>query len=136
MAKIYEMNIHIPFIVNGVIIWGLKDLKRRVEIRGSKFGRELRTQAKEDVRNSNARLHIGVLYEDYPCFDSEDSLNEDREYQNYILRGNPITEKDMENVLENCKPEMDFCYVNANTPENLAPMIYYKGEGTKMYLIK
>ena len=67
----------------------------------------------------------------YPCFDWEDSLNENRTYQNYILRNRPITQEDMQRLSE-LKSHANEQRLWNDVPEDMLPMIYYEGDGKEM----
>ena len=74
----------------------------------------------------------GEFYENYPIFDSYD-LGDDRTYQNYIFRKNEITKQDME-IAFAVYHKGDFCIVHERIPENMLPILYYRGEGNYMLL--
>lgn len=75
--------------------------------------------------------HVGQAEEPYPCFDSEDWANEDRHYQNYIIRKDYIIDEEMERFY--CvDTNGNACRVHEETPEEMLPMIYYKGDGDFM----
>ena len=80
---------------------------------------------------SPASVHVGEASIAYPCFDSSDFMYEDRSYQNYILRNHPITRTDMRELAESIVSQRT-CMVSEDTPENLLPMVYYRGEGELM----
>lgn len=76
-------------------------------------------------------LYVGQLLEHYPCFDSEDYATENRYYQNYIIRENPITENEMQRF-----KELPSCYnykkINERVALDMLPMVYYDGDGRFM----
>lgn len=62
----------------------------------------------------------------YPCFDAEDYANEDRYYQYYILRDNPISAEEFADFKKRTEQ------LDEKTPPDLLPMAYYVGEGAYM----
>lgn len=41
-------------------------------------------------------IHVGEVWQGYPCFDSSDYATEARSYQNYLVRNKPVTNADMQ----------------------------------------
>lgn len=78
-------------------------------------------------------IHIGQLWERYPCFDSYDYATEKRTYQNYIFKKTPITKEDIVE-LQKLPRETNCCIVTDKIPEELLPVLYYVGEGETMLL--
>ena len=78
-------------------------------------------------------IHIGQLWERYPCFDSYDYANEKRTYQNYIFKKTPISKEDIVK-LHKLPATTNFCKVTDEIPEDLLPILYYVGEGDTMLL--
>lgn len=109
---------------------GLEDIKRHVEISGCHLDR-LSSDRRQDV-DSYDDVHIGKIYEGYPRFDSYDSAD-NRYYQNFIFRSEPVKDEDMKEAFR-----MDrlgnFCMVHERIPEELLPILYYRGEGDYMLL--
>ena len=73
-------------------------------------------------------LHVGEVWESYPCFDSYDFANENRTYQNYIVRDHPITSDDLLQTkrlknIGNCQ------FISEHMPLDMLPMVYYVGDG-------
>lgn len=75
--------------------------------------------------------HVGEISQPYPCFDSEDWANEDRYYQNFIIRQKPITEEEMKSFYE-LAMRGNYSRLHENTPEDMLPILYYKGDGDFM----
>ncbi len=78
-------------------------------------------------------IYLNSKKDRYPCFDSYDYASEDRYYANYFLSDSPFTD---EQIAEHSKLPYSSCYNKATEelqPRHL-PMIYYKGEGSYMYL--
>jgi len=78
-------------------------------------------------------LYVLQMYDPYPCFDSDDYANEDRDYCNYFFSTTPFTHQQIEQ-LANIKCEMNSRIINESTPEWAFPAVYYSGEGNKMIL--
>lgn len=76
-------------------------------------------------------LYVLQMYEPYPCFDSDDYANEDRDYCNYFFSDKPFTEQQIEQ-LAHIKPEMNSRIINERTPEWAFPSVYYQGDGNTM----
>jgi hypothetical protein len=72
-------------------------------------------------------LYVAEAAKLYPCFDSEDSLYENRFFRNYLISSKPFTE---EQLLEFCKWRTCFNYnkVSEILPQSLLPMAYYHGD--------
>lgn len=110
---------------------GLEDVVNHCMIsgRGSYWGLDC---FKPSVINEYSDIHIGELYENYPKFDSFDS-GDDRVYQNFIFRTNPITENEMKEVFK-IPHKSNFCMVHENIPVDCLPILYYRGDGDYMLL--
>ena len=110
---------------------GLKDIRANVECYGGEFNESLTCyQSTDDYSQDD--VHIGYLYSSYPIFDSFD-VGDDREYQNYIFKSQPITEADM-NAAFKISHRFNFCMVHEHIPESSLPILYYSGEGQYMLL--
>lgn len=84
-----------------------------------------------ECKRGNDTLNVALLYEPYPCFDSDDYASETRRYENYIIRNYMITEG---YCIEIEKGEHLY---NANfVVESLSlkylPMIYHNGDSRFM----
>lgn len=79
----------------------------------------------------SCNIHVGAMWMPYPCFDWEDSVNENRTYQNYILRSRPITQEDMKQLSE-LKSHANEQRIWYDVPKAMLPMIYYRGDGIEM----
>ncbi len=73
-------------------------------------------------------VHVGKLWESYPCFDSSDYAYETRTYQNYLIRNRPITDADMQKI-KNLPAIGNFEKINEQMPLDVLPMVYYSGDG-------
>lgn len=111
----------------GHIFNGLNDIKMAV---GSycRIGWESwHTEPKSPV----AGIHVVCVYEPYPCFDSEDYANEDRDFSNYFFSTEPFTKRQIEQLSKlpgRCNAQM----VNEAMPEWAVPAVYYRGDGDTM----
>lgn len=133
-VAIYDIqcyNIKDKITVLGHTFDGLEDVIKHRELIGKEFLRGFDCFALHSV-NVYSDIHIGELYENYPIFDSYD-LGDDRTYQNYIFRKNEITKQDMETAFA-VYHKGDFCIVHEQIPENMLPILYYRGEGNYMLL--
>lgn len=75
----------------------------------------------------NPKVHVGELYERYPCFDSDDYVNENRYYVNYLIRDHKIQESDLL-ACRDAKCSGNACRVNEKLSHELLPMVYYDGD--------
>lgn len=137
--KIQQLDINASFEVNGVRFHGLKDLLARVEATYNVGSKQMTKRsglhfAVWPFWKSGNKIHIGLIEERYPCFDSEDFLNETRYYRNFIFRNHKLTENDFTETLSLCPMQTNCCLVTKQLPENLTPMLYYEGEGELMYI--
>ena len=135
--KIKECSINQPITILGHTFKGLNDIIRHVELSSSNYryrdGLWCNVPRQFKETGGYADIHIGELYEKYPCFDAEDYANENRYYQNFIFRKYPITNDDLE-TLYDLPQSTNFCKVTEQIPEEVLPILYYKGEGSTMLL--
>lgn len=108
---------------------GLQELKTLVE--KSIYRNGDRFSEKE---TSQGLIHAGEFWDSYPVFDSGD-LGDDRTYQNYIIRDIPITDLEIR-ALAGVHSRYDSCKLHETTPEDLFPMVYYRGDGGFLLLAK
>lgn len=73
-------------------------------------------------------IHVGEVWESYPCFDSSDYATETRSYQNYLIRSKSITNDDMQKV-KNLPTGGCLQKINEQMPLNVLPLVYYSGDG-------
>lgn len=86
------------------------------------------TSASYEKPEKRGEVHVGQLWERYPCFDLSDYASEDRFYQNYIIRKKPIRETDMLQLKE--LPPFDDCRkISERIALDMLPMAYYVGTG-------
>ncbi len=83
-------------------------------------------------RKRQADIHVGEIYEPYPIFDSSD-LKDRRTFRNFIFRDSPICETDMRDALA-IQHECNFCMVHEYIPNEMLPVLYYRGDGDYMLL--
>lgn len=135
--KIQVYSINQPITILGHTFSGLNDIIRHIELSSSnrRFSKGLWCTVPLQFRETGgyADIHIGELYEKYPCFDAEDYANENRYYQNFIFRKQPVTQGDLE-ALYDLPQSTNFCKVTEQIPEDILPILYYKGEGSTMLL--
>ena len=79
------------------------------------------TSAKFQIPEKRGKLHVGELWERYPCFDSWDYATESRFYRTCIIRKEPIKETEMLRLKK--------CGIGERTPLDMLPMVYYGGDG-------
>lgn len=111
----------------GHVFNGLNDIKRAVEAYCRVDGEPWETEPKSPISG----IHVVCIYEPYPCFDSEDYANENRDFSNYFFQTEPFTKQQIERLAKlpgRCNAQM----VNENMPEWVAPAVYFRGEGNKM----
>lgn len=111
--------------IMGETFHGLDDIKARLEItqlRGS-------SSAPSSLQpQRNGQLHVGEVWDSYPCFDSYDFASENRTYQNYIIRDRRITHDDIQQVMK-LHSSGNYQLVSEQMPPDMLPMVYYVGEG-------
>lgn len=135
--KIKECSINQPITILGHTFNGLNDIISHVELSSSnrrfRDGLWCNVPSQFVETGGYADIHIGELYEKYPCFDAEDYANENRYYQNFIFRKQPVTNDDLE-TLYDLPQSTNFCKVTEQIPKEVLPMLYYRGEGSIMLL--
>ena len=129
MVDIRTYNIQDDVMILNHVFHGLEDIQNHVEMslyKGWRHGKASERQPKV-----SCEIHVGEMWMPYPCFDWEDSLNENRTYQNYILRNRPITQEDMQRLSE-LKSHANEQRLWNDVPEDMLPMLYYEGDGKEM----
>ncbi len=124
-------NIKDKISILGHTFNGLKDIRRHIELSGRSGYGSLHCWSPAE-KESYDDVHIGHFYENYPVFDSSD-LCDDRTYQNYIFRSTPITEEDMKSAFKTFHG-FNFCMVHEEIPQEMLPILYYRGDGKYMLL--
>ena len=125
-------NINSTFEVLGHKVEGLKMVNEYTELTAWERYNEVDVWLKRNSKSHPDGLHFGKMYMNYPMFDSCDSCD-DREYQNYLIRNNPIQKSDFENLF-NVKSDGNACRVHENMPADILPVLYYVGTGNYMLL--
>lgn len=91
-----------------------------------------RYMSKDRARNVTPKrrgnIHVGKVWQSYPCFDSSDYATETRSYQNYLVRNKPITNDDMQKV-KNLPTVGCLEKINEKMPIDALPLVYYSGDG-------
>ncbi|MBQ8628779.1 MAG: hypothetical protein IJ421_04810 [Prevotella sp.] len=125
------VNVEDKITIYGHTFNGLKDILEHCEMKGrdNLFGFET---YRNDGKGNDTDVHVGMVYEMYPVFDSSD-YKDRRMYQNVIFRRSPIAESDLKEAFA-IPHKVDFCMVNESIPDKLLPVIYYKGYGKYMLL--
>ncbi|MDE6484456.1 MAG: hypothetical protein K2L14_03560 [Duncaniella sp.] len=133
--KFNKLSIHDKVKIMGHRFNGLKDIKAAVELSSSDKDMNwfLRAHANKDYTKLKD-IHVAEIWASYPCFDSSDSLYENRTYQNYFFSREPFTEKRLREIFESCRIEMNFRLINDDMPAWAAPALYYEGDGDEMVL--
>lgn len=110
--EIREVDTTATFIYNNIEFHGLNDIINHI--------------------NGTNNIYIGSDTQRYPCFDSYDALYEDRKYQNYYFADSQQQLDDRKALMTDVDPQSNYCKLHQNTPIDVLPMIYYRGEGDKM----
>lgn len=108
---------------------GLNEIKRAVESFCRIGSQPWDTEPKSKIGG----IHVICIYEPYPCFDSEDYANENRDFSNYFFSTEPFTKQQIERLAKlpgRCNAQM----VNESMPEWALPAVYYRGEGDKLIM--
>lgn len=126
--NIYTCSIYDDVEILGHVFHGLQDIMEHVEIsmaEGSCIG------AHECKPAKRGEVHVGELWQRYPCFDSSDYLYEERSYRNYIFRRKSIEESDLKK-LERLPWKGNNKRISPSVPKEMLPIVYYVGEGNTM----
>lgn len=111
----------------GHIFNGLADIKKAVE----SYCRIGRDSWNTEPKSQADGIHVICVYEPYPCFDSEDYANEDRDFSNYFFSTKPFTKQQIARLSKlpgRCNAQI----VDEKMPEWAVPSVYYGGEGDNM----
>jgi len=87
-----------------------------------------KTRASSVTPKRRCNIHVGEVWESYPCFDSSDYATETRSYQNYLIRSKSITNDDMQKV-KNLPTVGCLEKINEKMPVDVLPLVYYYGDG-------
>ncbi len=132
MAKIWirEVSKTSKIEILGHVFNGLNEIKSAVESYCRVEREPWDTEPKSPVED----IHVVCVYEPYPCFDSEDYANEDRDFSNYFFSTKPFTKQQIERLAKlpgRCNAQM----VIETIPEWAVPAVYYRGEGDKIIVV-
>lgn len=124
---ITEIRINDIFRYAGEVFFGLEDL------RDTSFRKY---NMKEHM---NDRPYVVLVQERFPCFDSEDSANEDRFYQNYYLTTDWAKAKQIcedEAAGNGLFPILEPMFSKSKIEERHLPYIYYHGDWNTMEIVQ
>lgn len=128
-----EVSVECPVEVMGCVFPNLKAIRMAVgkyaRIGDPLFGK--RSVFDGTPKDCPDGIYVLQMYEPYPCFDSDDFANEDRDYCNYFFSNKPFTAQQIEQ-LAHIKPNINSRIVNERTPEWAFPAVYYQGDGNIM----
>lgn len=129
MAQIWirEVSKNSKIEILGHVFNGLSDIKRAVE----SYCRIERELWDSDPKSPVKGVHVICIYERYPCFDSYDYANENRNFCNYFFSTEPFTKQQI-GRLAKLPRRSNAQIVNGDMPEWAVPAVYYRGEGDKM----
>ena len=128
-ATIQKVSVKDDIEILGHVFHGLKDIQEHVEM--SLYKSYSRGQANARKPKAACDVHVGEMWMPYPSFDSEDFANENRTYQNYLLRERPITQDDMKTLSE-LPSKGNECRISECMPAEMLPLVFYVGDGDTM----
>ena len=114
---------------------GLNDIEAQSEIcgiRGDLFWKS-KWYACQKYKSNPAGLHIGIIRECYPTFDSSDALD-NRSFKNYVFSKSPLTAEMMDYYCKKIGTRGNACMVHENIPKALLPLLYYNGDSNYVLL--
>lgn len=115
------------FEILGHTFHGVSDLKDHVELSLYDGSRLMAPCASAVQPRKTCDVHVGVVWKRYPCFDFYDSVNENRHFNNFIVRRRPITSDDLVRVMRSdCSDNED--RITPYVSDDLVPMVYYDDE--------
>lgn len=85
-----------------------------------------------ESERENAPLHVGKIFEPYPCFDSFDA-GDDRDYETFIIRDHKITEEECMEI-EKAPYGSNCFYITENLPPEYLPVVYHDGYSSFLYV--
>lgn len=85
-------------------------------------------RARSMIPKKRGNIHVGEVWESYPCFDSSDYATETWSYQNYLIRTRHITNDDMQKT-KNLPTVGCLEKINEQMPLEALPLVYYSGDG-------
>lgn len=81
--------------------------------------------------NKKSSLFAAEIWEPYPCFDSSDSLYENRRFQCYFVRSHKINEEFFKHLHNKSLQNV----VKEDIDNSELPMVYYDGDSPVMYVM-
>ena len=120
------------FNVLGHTFQGLQEIRQRVEMFCFEGYSGFKIFTPEETVSSPDGLHVGMMFESYPKFDSYDA-GDDRSYDNYIIRKKEISKSDMEKLAKVPSLSNDK-RIHEHIPADMLPILYYRGSGNYMLL--
>lgn len=128
-----QISVNDDVEILGHVFHGLHDIKEHVEM--SLYKSYAKGEASQWEPRKKGDVHVGEMWMPYPCFDSEDFVNENRSYSNFIFRNRPLTQDDMRRLSELPSGKCE-CRITDNVPDDMLPLVYYFGEGDTMQLLE
>ena len=119
--------------IEGCWFEGLKDIRSHAELCGNPKHSFLRWLVPRGYNNQSTNLHVGLIWESYPVFDSSDS-SDGRTYDNYVFSNEPLTDVRMEQYCKRIPKGSNACLVHEYIPEELLPILYYNGDSNYVLL--
>ena len=113
----------------GHVFTGIEEISKAVEVRG-KMTPDFRGERDlvECIPEKPIEdLHILELYQPYPCFDSYDSLYENRRFSNFFFSNIPFSDERI-NEIVNLKKTTNYCMVNEDMNVDFLPAVYFQGD--------
>ena len=127
-----KISIHAEIAIGDRIFAGLKEIDDEVDV-ATTISSAVDGFLEDDII-AREGLHVAKIWERYPCFDFEDSLYENRKYQNFYFSMEEFTAQRVMDIVKRSRRGIDAQLVNEDMPPEFAPAIYYRGEGEWMYL--
>lgn len=127
IIQIREINKNAHVEILGHVFHGLIDMQNVVEAYCRVGSQPWETEPKSPING----VHVVCIYEPYPCFDSDDYANEDRDFSNYFFSIKPFTKQQIERLAK-LPGRFNAQMVSDNMPEWAIPAVYYRGDGDKM----
>jgi len=117
-----------PMTLGGHTFANFAELRKAVELIGpaSFFSDNSYYTYTPERHTSIDGLHIGLVYANYPRFDSSDDCD-NRSYQNYIICDRPITPA-MLKELAQMQHRLNYCIVTEQLSAEWLPLVYYEGD--------
>lgn len=134
-AKLTIIPVDRPFEVCGHIFSGLMELTETVDtlarIEAPLFWP--RQVSHVEPKRRVPGIHVALLYEPYPCFDSSDYATEDREYANYFISDKEFSDETIAKIAA-LPHKVNYRIVGEHTPAEYLPAVYHDGDDRHMTL--